>query len=118
MPCGHCFFGFPAGVGFIHTGKQLSFVYDVADLYKADIAIPAAFSAVKQSADPSGKELKSLVRLNMRRELSKRKLLRKIPEDLEWIFQVAIPEDESGEQVGELWDEDGALPGGMNWGKE
>jgi hypothetical protein len=26
--------------GFIHTGKMLSFVYDIGDLYKADLTIP------------------------------------------------------------------------------
>ena len=41
--------GFSPGLGFIHTGKQMSFVYDIADLYKADITIPAAFSAVAEN---------------------------------------------------------------------
>src|SRR5262245_26293703 len=35
--------GYSAGLGFIHTGKLLSFVYDVADLYKTDITVPLAF---------------------------------------------------------------------------
>jgi CRISPR-associated protein Cas1 len=35
--------GYSPALGFIHTGKQLSFVYDVADLYKTEITIPAAF---------------------------------------------------------------------------
>ena len=38
--------GYSAGLGFIHTGKMLSFVYDIADLYKAECSIPAAFSVV------------------------------------------------------------------------
>ena len=109
--------GFLPGLGFIHTGKQLSFVYDVADLYKADITVPAAFSAVKEWSGTDGKELQSRVRANMRRELSRRKLLRRIPEDLEWIFQAEIPQEEAEETVGALWDEDGELPGGLNWGE-
>lgn len=36
--------GCSPGIGFIHTGKQLSFVYDIADLYKTEITIPIAFS--------------------------------------------------------------------------
>ena len=32
-------------LGFIHAGSIHAFVYDIADLYKADIAIPAAFTA-------------------------------------------------------------------------
>src|SRR5207249_109763 len=35
--------GYSPAIGFIHTGKMLSFVYDVADLYKPEIAIPIAF---------------------------------------------------------------------------
>jgi len=38
--------GYSPGLGFIHTGKQLSFVYDIADLYKTQIVVPVAFSAV------------------------------------------------------------------------
>lgn len=36
--------GCAPGLGFVHTGHARSFVYDVADLYKAEITIPIAFS--------------------------------------------------------------------------
>ncbi|EMK25498.1 CRISPR-associated endonuclease Cas1-like protein [Leptospira kirschneri serovar Bulgarica str. Nikolaevo] len=35
--------GFSPAIGFVHTGKQLSFVYDIADLFKAEITIPLSF---------------------------------------------------------------------------
>src|SRR5665811_1904308 len=38
--------GYSPAIGFIHSGKGLSFVYDVADLYKTVTSIPAAFGAV------------------------------------------------------------------------
>ena len=38
--------GCAPGLGFVHTGNSWSFVYDVADLYKAEITIPAAFEVV------------------------------------------------------------------------
>ncbi len=41
--------GFSPAIGFIHTGKQLSFVYDIADLYKAEITIPLAFEVAKSA---------------------------------------------------------------------
>lgn len=41
--------GFSPAIGFVHTGKQLSFVYDIADLYKTEITIPLAFDVVKES---------------------------------------------------------------------
>lgn len=42
--------GMSAGLGFIHTGHSRSFVYDIADLYKADVTIPAAFDVVQSSS--------------------------------------------------------------------
>lgn len=35
--------GYAPAIGFIHSGKPLSFVYDIADLIKFDTVIPAAF---------------------------------------------------------------------------
>lgn len=35
--------GYAPAIGFVHTGKPLSFVYDVADLYKFETVVPAAF---------------------------------------------------------------------------
>jgi CRISP-associated protein Cas1 len=35
--------GYAPAVGFIHTGKPLSFVYDVADVYKFETVVPIAF---------------------------------------------------------------------------
>lgn len=40
-------------LGFVHAGSISSFVFDVADLYKAEVSIPAAFAAAR-SDDPSG----------------------------------------------------------------
>src|SRR5690606_32778150 len=36
--------GYSPGLGFIHQGKQLAFVYDVADLYKTRLTVPVAFA--------------------------------------------------------------------------
>jgi CRISPR-associated protein Cas1 len=38
--------GVSPGLGFVHTGHERSFVYDVADLHKAEITIPTAFDVV------------------------------------------------------------------------
>lgn len=35
--------GYAPAIGFIHTGKPLSFVYDVADIYKFETVVPLAF---------------------------------------------------------------------------
>ncbi len=39
--------GYSPAIGFIHTGKMLSFVYDIADFYKTETSIPAAFQAAQ-----------------------------------------------------------------------
>lgn len=41
--------GYSAAIGFVHTGKMLSFVYDVADLYKVDLVVPLVFATVAES---------------------------------------------------------------------
>ena len=41
--------GYSPALGFIHTGKQLSFVYDIADLYKTEISIPLAFAVAEEN---------------------------------------------------------------------
>ena len=45
--------GYAPAVGFIHTGKPLSFVYDIADLFKFETVVPLAFRiAAKAPAEP------------------------------------------------------------------
>ncbi len=107
--------GFSPGLGFVHTGKQLSFTYDIADLYKTETTIPAAFEAVRDQKD----ELLPLVRSYTRKRLQRAGILKRIADDLEWIFNVPLPEehDNAGE-VGDIWDEDGEIPGGLNYGGE
>lgn len=43
--------GYAPAVGFIHTGKPLSFVYDVADVYKFDTVVHAAFKIAARKAN-------------------------------------------------------------------
>ncbi len=45
--------GYAPAIGFIHTGKPLSFVYDMADIVKFDTVVPTAFRiAAKAPANP------------------------------------------------------------------
>lgn len=45
--------GYAPAVGFIHTGKPLSFVYDIADLFKFETVVPVAFRvAAKKPPQP------------------------------------------------------------------
>ena len=45
--------GYAPAIGFIHTGKPLSFVYDIADIFKFDTVVPIAFRiAAKKPNNP------------------------------------------------------------------
>lgn len=102
--------GYSPGLGFIHTGKQLSFVYDVADLYKAETSVPAAFEAVGMEGD-----LHRNIRLLCRKYFANNRILSRIAEDLASIFGEAEAQNNMP-LAGDLWEEDGTVPGGKNYG--
>ena len=59
--------GCAPGLGFVHTGNHRSFVYDIADLYKAEISIPVAFEiAARPGVLDIGAETRRAVRDHMR----------------------------------------------------
>ena len=94
--------GISPGLGFVHTGHDLSFVYDIADLYKADITIPIAFEiASKYSSDD---DIGRITRLRVRDEFVDGKLMARIVKDLQYLLEV---EEDSSVYVEtmNLWDE-------------
>ena len=46
--------GYAPAIGFLHTGKPLSFVYDVADVFKFDTVVPVAFKVAGEAERRSG----------------------------------------------------------------
>ncbi|WP_394940219.1 type I-E CRISPR-associated endonuclease Cas1e [Psychromicrobium sp. YIM B11713] len=54
--------GCSPGLGFVHTGHVRSFVYDVADLYKAELTIPVAFDIAHQGLTDVGGATRRAVR--------------------------------------------------------
>ena len=45
--------GYAPAIGFLHSGKPLSFVYDIADILKFDTVVPLAFQiAAKRPKEP------------------------------------------------------------------
>lgn len=75
--------GYAPAVGFIHTGKPLSFVYDVADIYKFDTVVPVAFKVA--ASNPPGNPERA-VRLACRDVFRQSKLLDRIIPDIELIL--------------------------------
>lgn len=118
--------GYSPGLGFIHTGKQLSFVYDVADVYKADTTIPTAFAAVAAG----NRDIESRVRVALRESFRESALLGRIVKDLDALFEgvdeAALPAGEADEDTyaddaalpGELWDPEANVTGGVSYGRD
>lgn len=74
--------GYAPAVGFIHTGKPLSFVYDVADIFKFDTVVPLAFKIAKTNpAHPD-----RAVRLGCRDAFRETRILKKIIPTIEEIL--------------------------------
>jgi CRISPR-associated protein Cas1 len=66
--------GYAPAIGFIHTGKPLSFVYDIADLFKFETVVPVAFRiAAQETKNPD-----QAVRLECRNMFRSTKLLERI----------------------------------------
>lgn len=90
--------GYSPGLGFIHTGKQLSFVYDIADLYRTEIVIPTAFQSaaahvearISGVTDKSELDLEMRTRKTMRDIIRDRKLLQRIPRDIADCLDVPV----------------------------
>lgn len=118
--------GYSPGLGFVHTGKALSFVYDVADLYKTETSIPAAFRAVQSGAI----DVERAARHALRDQFHRSRLLGRVVDDLARLFDLDLDDVDDAEAVdpgndsgdadlarpGALWDPSGEVRGGQNYG--
>ena len=104
--------GCSPGLGFVHVGHECSFVYDIADLYKAELTISIAFEIASQDVDDTG----SAVRRRMRDEMMKRHILERMTHDIQALLQAG---DEMVEgNIVCLWDENGTVQNATSYGKE
>ncbi|HVW42828.1 MAG TPA: type I-E CRISPR-associated endonuclease Cas1e [Amycolatopsis sp.] len=92
--------GCSPGLGFVHTGHARSFVYDIADLYKAEVAIPVAFDVVARGAE----DIPAETRRSVRDAVRDGRLLDRCARD---IRRLLLPDsDDEGQEwnVVRLWD--------------
>jgi CRISPR-associated protein Cas1 len=94
--------GYSPALGFIHTGKQLSFVYDIADLYKVEVTIPLAFRIVAESEERVGPRVREACREAFR----KHRLLKRILPEIDHLLSVSEEVLAAGEEA----DSDPARP--------
>ncbi len=117
--------GCAPGLGFVHTGHIRSFVYDIADLYKAEISIPIAFDIAARDVADIGAETRRAVRDRMRGGAFLERCVRDIKSLLDEKADEAADHTIYGPEVFDdldtvmLWDSHGpAVPGGRSYGDD
>ena len=87
--------GYSPALGFIHTGKMLSFVYDVADLYKTELVIPTAFETVVRVDE----NIERAVRVACRKAFHDAKLMDRLLGDIAEVLDARDDYPESAEEL-------------------
>ncbi|MEV0924883.1 type I-E CRISPR-associated endonuclease Cas1e [Streptomyces spongiicola] len=77
--------GCSPALGFVHSGHELSFVLDIADLYKTEIGIPVAFDVAAQDEEDAG----SRTRRALRDRINDTSLLNRCVDDIK---RLLLPE--------------------------
>ncbi|MBO4865827.1 MAG: type I-E CRISPR-associated endonuclease Cas1 [Ruminococcus sp.] len=105
-----CSIGCSPALGFVHVGHDCSFVYDIADLYKAEITIPIAF----EIAGGEYEDLSRAVRLRVRDEMVKQHTIERMVKDIKYLLD---PDNEliPYEKIMYLWDNKNDL---VDFGKQ
>lgn len=106
--------GLSPALGFVHTGLERSFVYDIADLYKAQTSIPIAFQVVSENPED---EIASLVRRRMRDSMAQGRILQSAVRDIKSLL---LGDEQAGDsdsaQVLRLWDDkEGTVAAGVSY---
>ena len=70
--------GCAPGLGFVHVGHECSFVYDIADLYKAEVTIPIAFEVAAQAPED--------LRRRVRDAMVEHHILERMVHDIRWLL--------------------------------
>ncbi|WP_373842617.1 type I-E CRISPR-associated endonuclease Cas1e [Limosilactobacillus sp.] len=91
--------GASPGLGFVHTGHDMSFVYDFADLYKAKYSIPVAF---EMTAKHGNNDIVDWTRRGMRDVFANGKLVVQMVRDLKSLLDI---DDDIPAETMHLWDD-------------
>ncbi len=119
--------GYSPALGFIHTGKLLSFVYDVADLYRVELIVPLAFQVAALQATGDVLNVEREVRTRCRESFRTGRILDRVVRDIDDLMQPDDTElerarehlDGSDDAPGWLWNGPGPeVPGGVNHGPD
>lgn len=107
--------GCSPGLGFVHVGHERSFVYDIADLYKAELSIPIAFETVASGAQDVG----AAARRSVRDAVYDLAIMDRMVRDIKGLLSIGLDEDVVVDDVGDsvaLWDDkSGQVPAGRSY---
>lgn len=105
--------GCAPGLGFVHVGHEKSFVYDVADLYKAEVTIPIAFEIAAEQPE----DLPAVVRRRVRDAMVEQHILERMVHDIKYLLSDGEVLSEDGNEV-RLWNNQReAVANGISYGK-
>lgn len=105
--------GCTPGLGFVHVGHEKSFVYDVADLYKAEVTIPIAFEIAAEQPE----DLPAVVRRRVRDAMVEQHILERMVHDIKYLLSDGEALSEDGNEV-RLWNNQReAVANGISYGK-
>ncbi|ALC04819.1 CRISPR-associated endonuclease Cas1 [Corynebacterium deserti GIMN1.010] len=113
--------GCSPGLGFVHTGHDRSFVYDIADLYKAELSIPVAFQVVSdlnKNGRAEMSDVSSITRRAMRDAFKQLRLAERVAADLKTLLidEETVSSEEFWADIVQLWDgNDRRVSGGTNY---
>lgn len=91
--------GLAPGLGFVHTGEARSFVYDIADLYRTEIAVPLAFDLVATGVDDIG----TAARRAMRDRFAETRIMGRIVNDIRSILEPDAPPLDIDDETMHIW---------------
>lgn len=98
-------------LGFVHTGTDRAFTYDVADLYKADVVIPAAFDLAADDGD----DVEGDMRRAVRDAIVAQKILQRMVRDIRTLLEVDEGDESAPEPQLFLWSEAGRVQARQNY---
>lgn len=110
--------GCSPGLGFVHTGGDLAFVHDVADLYKASTSIPVAFDVAVAATEID--DVGGLARRMMRDAMVEERVLEQCVRDVRSLLRTdEDAEADAWAEIVALWDGgSGVVAAGVNYGDE
>lgn len=105
--------GFIPSLGVIHQGTERAFVYDIADLYKSKISIPAAFDAVAENELTADVNIRRVIR----DYVVKKNLIPTMIRDLMFLMEMTSEAQNIDSEL-LLWSDLEVVASGHNWSNE